>query len=155
MHKLPNLLTNLLTKQHAKRVHPNLDGDGNQFNDEADLAKRWTEFLGPKFTMLPKPKKLHGYPSLPPKTAADSIPPSVKTKEKVLARLRNHRATGPDDTPIEPFKCSTAAKPLSFELMDSCYQHESTPPDMATGRFAMLHKKVTRTTGPTAVPWPH
>ena len=76
MHKL----SNPLTKKYAKRVQPNLDGDGNQFNDEADLAKHWTEFLGPKFTMLPKPKNLQGYPSLPPKSAADSIPPSVKIK---------------------------------------------------------------------------
>ena len=56
MHKLPNLLA----KTYANGVQPNLDGDGNQCNDEADLAKIWTDFLRPKFTMLPKPKKLQG-----------------------------------------------------------------------------------------------
>jgi len=61
--------------------------------------------------------------------------------EECLAALKDGKAPGADDIPVEAYKHSPAAKRELFRITDLIWNIESPPPELVKGIFIMIHKK--------------
>ena len=80
--------------------------------------------------------------TLPPRTAADDVPPTAARKDKALRKLHDNRATGMDGVFIELFKYTkfTCTRTLIFDIIDRCRVEETLPAEMLVGEFVFLSK---------------
>ena len=131
-------LVNMLTGKRTTTKIPTKDAAGNDLDTPEKLEKFWMDFMAPKFAAVDNPRNNAGLPPLPPRTAVDDQPPSLKRKNKALNDMGNGKATGPDKVPAEVYKHSPAARAMLFDLVDKIFVNETIPDGMATGEFIMM-----------------
>ena len=118
---------------------PSKDLNGDPIVSTEELLSSWNKFLTEKFKSpsadLIRPRELTVSPE-------DNI--SEKELEDCLRSMKDGKAPGWDNLPIEAFKYSKVAKEELFRIVRLIWDTESIPPDLVKGVFIMLYKKNSR-----------
>ena len=118
---------------------PSKDLNGDPIMSTEQLLSSWNTFLSDKF----KPPEIDSTRVC----EATVSPEEYLTEDELedcLKNMKDGKAPGPDDLPIEAFKYSTAAKSELFRVIRLIWDTECIPPELVKGVFVMLYKKNNR-----------
>ena len=129
-------LTKLFTKQHSSTVMPSKNHTGEPITSTEEKLKCWNEFLSKKFAS-------------PPSDADRNIEQTIsnddfltdKELDDALNGMKNGKAPGWDNVPIELYQNSASAKVELYRVIRLIYDTEIVPAEMVRGIFIMLYKK--------------
>ena len=129
-------LTKLLSGKTTSSTMPGKDLSSTPISSTEQLLNAWNEFLGKKFA-APESDLNRSLEQL----ASEEDHLSTSELEKAFKGLKNNRAPGWDDVPIEAYRHSTTAKSELFRVTRLIWDTELIPPMLVRGIFIMLYKK--------------
>ena len=71
----------------------------------------------------------------------DVPPPSLEEIKDCVKQLKKDKGTGPDDIPIEQFKCSEDACEELWHTISAVWEEVETPEEMVLSDMMMIYKK--------------
>ena len=124
------------------------DAEGNTYTDAKAVAAAWEKFLSEKFKATEA--ELQQRPEMTELPQADSVSNlTVKEIKAALAKMKLGKACGPDDTPIEVYKCVPICEELLVQLIQKIWHDEEVPINFAKATFVMLFKQKGSPNDPT------
>ena len=117
--------------------------DGQMLSDKRAILQRWAEHFRSLFnTIRPtNPAFLNGIPQLPVLEDLAS-PPSEVEVANAIARLKNHKAAGPDNIAPELLKCGgSAVVETLHDLFDKCWETEDLPQAWKDAKIVTIYKR--------------
>ena len=143
-----NLVKKLSNKPKPPPSNLTKSADGKILKDPKDKVRRWESFLKGKFEATPEELIRPSMPPLPTTRTSDDILTRAEF-DQAMKRMKNSKASGPDDIPIEVFKsCPQLADEL-FNFIQFVWDNEVLPTNMAIAKFVMLYKNKGSTNDPS------
>ena len=122
------------------RKSPRQNKEGELFSGPQELAQAWAEFAEAKFRATENEEKRGDLPDLGPTSSRQQDVPEDKDLEVCLKAMKNGKATGDDQIPIEVYQSSPTAKTRLFALVRRCWHDEDVPEKLVLGVFIPLYK---------------
>ena len=130
----------LLSKKSTKcSPMPSRNLNGDPITSSTELLSSWNEFLTEKFK---RPQIDTTHPREHNVSPEDHL--HEDELDTCLKGMKDEKAPGWDNLPIEAFKHSQVAKDELFRVVNLIWDSESIPPDLVRGVFVMLYKKNSR-----------
>jgi hypothetical protein len=115
-------------------TQPSKDDHGNLITDNEQQLELWAQFLEKKFAAQ------DGEPEviLHSDTEEDVPLPTFDEIKACVKQLKNGKGTGPDEIPIEQYKCSEKACEELWNIILSIWEDESMPEELVLSDMMMI-----------------
>ena len=123
-------------KSNQSTIMPSKDLEGEPILSQQQLLDSWNKFLADKFSSPDSDKDRPQEATVSPEDHLGEA-----ELEDALKSLKEGKAPGWDNIPIEAYKYSESAKSELFRIATLIWESESIPNDIIKGIFIMLYKK--------------
>ena len=134
MREVRSLIKTLGGKTTFQSTMPAKDLQGDTTLSSEQLLAAWNTFLSAKFSEPVRDKTAQRE-----STVSEEDPLTTEELEHCLNGMREGKAPGIDDIPIEAYKYSPTAKAELFRIIRLIWDSEDIPPDLVRGVFIMLY----------------
>ena len=124
------------SKPKAGNIQPSKDANGIPFTTNKELASEWHTFMEKKFSCADTPSAVLTLDIEQVSDEEDNI--SREEFNNCASSLRTERALGIDETPIEVYVASPAAKEELFTVVQLIWRTENVPTNLVHTVLIML-----------------
>ena len=142
-HRMKDLyeLTRKLAGKKSSTPKPIKDKHGNTLTKQEDQLKRWGEYFE-ELLNRPPPRGSIPIPEAELMLDVNTEKPSKEEIAKVIQKLKNGKAPGPDGIPAEILKADlNTSTQMLYEIFEKIWEEETIPEDWKEGYLVKVPKK--------------
>ena len=131
------------------RTYCSGDRQGETISGPEELGELWRAFLEGKFSQTELEQARAEYEDIGPNLLDDTDDLTIAEFMDAVSKMKNDKATGPDNIPAEVFKNSELARNELFFFLRQVWRHECVPKNLVLCLFVMIYKRKVSSNDPS------